>query len=117
MRTVSIISAALLALHANHAIAKDVSVADFGLHADGVQNATPYVRQALEALRDTGGTWKSPKGVYHFSIDGTEISKTYVSNNQDDFPKWAAMPMHGLKQVTVDGEGSLFLFHHRMTVF
>lgn len=92
-------------------------MADFGLRTDGTQNATPFVRRALEAIGQEGGMLKFPKGTYHFGIDGSEVSETYVSNNQADFPKWAAMPLRGMKNVTVDGGGSLFLCHHRMTVF
>jgi len=95
--------------------ASALSVADLGLPADGTRNATPYVRRALAELSG-GGTLVFPKGIYHFDLDGTETVEPYVSNNQDDFPKWLAMPVRGMRNLTIDGGGSLFLFHHRMMV-
>lgn len=100
--------------------AADLSIADFGIKANSNTNTTPAVRKALEKLKtDGGGTLVFPKGTYHFHVDGTKIVKDglYVSNNQDDFPKWIAMPIEGMKNVTIDGKGSTFLFHHRMMVF
>ncbi len=97
-----------------------LSVADLGLKPDSDQNATPIVRKALEQLKaDGGGTLVFPKGTYHFQKEGTLLTKDgpYVSNNQDDFPKWTAMPILEMKNITIDGSGSLFLMHHRMIVF
>ena len=100
-----------------------LSVADLGLKPDSDQNATPIVNKALAKLKaDGGGTLTFPKGTYHFHAEGCRVSQNgtdgpYVSNNQDDFPKWTAMPIKGMKNVTIDGSGSLFLIHHRMMVF
>ena len=82
--------------------ASALSVADLGLPADGTRNATPYVRRALAELSG-GGTLVFPKGIYHFDLDGTETVEPYVSNNQDDFPKWLAMPVRGMRNLTIDG--------------
>jgi hypothetical protein len=96
------------------------SVNEFGLTPNSSQNATPIVRKALEKLKaEGGGTLVFPKGTYHFHTEGSRITQDgpYVSNNQDDFPKWTAIPMIGMKNITIDGSGSLFLMHHRMMVF
>jgi len=102
------------------ASAKTISVAQLGLTTTGTQNATPIVRKALEQLKaDGGGTLYFPKGTYHFKAEGALVTTDgpYVSNNQDDFPKWTAMPVIDMKNITIDGGGSLFLMHHRMIVF
>jgi hypothetical protein len=115
---VRLAAAAVFALGVSVGESKDVSVATFGLTHTGTTNATPYVRAALAALRQQGGgTLVFPKGVYHFDVDGTEAAEPYVSNNEDDFPKLIAIPLKGAKNLTIDGGGSLFLFHHRMMAF
>ena len=97
-----------------------ISVSNLGLNPDSNQNATPIVRQALETLKATGGgTLIFPKGTYHFYEEGSLLTKDspYVSNNQDEFPKWTAFSIKNMQNLTIDGSGSLFLFHHRMMVF
>lgn len=120
IRLIFFLSLATLAMNLS---AGTISVADLGLKPDSHQNATPIVRKALNQLKsDGGGTLIFPKGTYHFHAEGCRVSKTgtdgpYVSNNQDDFPKWTAMPIKEMKNITIDGSGSLFLMHHRMMVF
>ncbi len=100
--------------------ALEISVADLGLLPSPEQNATPVFQRAIDKLVEAGGgTLTVPKGTYHFQVDGARVvtDGLYVSNNQDDFPKWVAMTLDGAKNITIEGNGSEFLFHHRMTAF
>ena len=104
----------------SQANALEISVADLGLSPSPEQNATPVFQQAIDKLIEAGGgTLVCPKGIYHFQVDGARVvtDGIYVSNNQDDFPKWVAMTLDGAKNITIEGNGSEFLFHHRMTAF
>jgi len=100
--------------------ALEISIADFGLKPSPEQNATPVFQKAVDQLIEAGGgTLNVPKGTYHFQVDGARVvtDGLYVSNNQDDFPKWVAMTLDGAKNITIEGNGSEFIFHHRMTAF
>jgi hypothetical protein len=99
---------------------KTITISDLGLKPNSGQNATPIVRKAIESLKAAGGgKLVFPKGTYDFYEEGSLLTKDspYVSNNQDDFPKWTAFPIKEMQNLTIEGSGSLFLFHHRMIVF
>lgn len=115
---------ALLSLIAAAAVSQapalEISITDFGLQPSPEHNATPVFQKAIDQLIEAGGgTLNVPKGTYHFQVDGARVvtDGLYVSNNQDDFQKWVAMTLHGAKNITIEGNGSEFLFHHRMTAF
>lgn len=104
-----------LAASAAIATGKNLNIATTGLRTDGSQNATPYVRRAVqEVVRSGGGIVAFPKGIYQFDIDGSLEARPYVSNNQSDFPKHIAIPLDGAKNLVIDGGGSLFVFRHKL---
>ena len=74
-------------------------------------NATPKVVSALNSIKAAGGgELHFEKGEYHFFKEGTHKEFFGVSNNSA-CDKYIAFPIIGMENVTVDGHGSLFIFH------
>lgn len=72
----------------------------------------------LEARQDTSHlTVIFPKGTYHFYEEGTFTKEYYISNHDQTNPKAVAFALENLKNVTIDGQGSEFIFHGRMVSF
>ena len=78
-------------------------------------NATPAVRAAAERLRD-GGTLRFAPGEYHFFEDGAK-DVFLASVGSSTGMKKAVFHLDGLKNVTIDGGGSTFVFHGRAFPF
>ena len=75
------------------------------------KNSTPAVVRALETLRASGGgELHFETGEYHFFKDGTHREFFAVSNNSA-CEKCIVFPLIGVENLTVDGHGSVFVFH------
>ncbi len=75
------------------------------------ENATPLVVRALEQLcQSGGGTLAFETGEYHFYEEGTRREFMAVSNNSA-CDKAMAFPILEMENITVDGHGSVFVFH------
>ena len=81
-------------------------------HSDDM---TPEVFQTLESCPD-GATLKFPKGEYHFYPDRAFEKYYYISNNRHSL-KRVAFPIIEKKNITVDGNGSRFIFHGEIVPF
>ena len=75
----------------------------------GAGLTTAQARQAAEALKD-GQTLSVRKGVYHFDATGAKRVFLAPSNN-DAGEKDIVFPLFDKHDVTVDGNGSTFIFH------
>lgn len=87
---------------------------EFGL-APGPGDASASLRRALAALREApGSVLKLKKGDYHFHADGALRRHFHISNH--DQPLWhpVGVPLVDLRDVTLDGAGSTFVFHGMM---
>ena len=79
--------------------------------ANAVQNATSAVVRALAEIREAGGgELHFEKGEYHFYREGAERRYFAVSNNSAG-EKHIVFPIIDAENITVDGHGSLFVFH------
>ena len=75
------------------------------------ENATPTVVRALEMIKKAGGgELHFEKGEYHFYKEGTKSEFFAVSNNSANI-KHMVFPLIGMNDITVDGGGSVFVFH------
>jgi hypothetical protein len=100
----------LLAAAAIQAQAKTINIADFGALPDG-RDDTRAVKAALQACKEQGATkLVFPKGRYDFYPAFAEEFYYFISNN-DEGLKRVAFPMLGIKNLTLDGQGSEFIFH------
>ncbi|WP_052572750.1 NPCBM/NEW2 domain-containing protein [Haloferula sp. BvORR071] len=92
--------------------ARTFAGADFGIRPEVEEDQSSAFRKAIQALREApGSTLKLAKGTYHFRREGALKHHFHVSNH--DQPKWhpVSIPLVDLRGVTIDGQGSLFLFH------
>ncbi len=72
----------------------------------------------LEARQDTSHlTVVFPKGTYHFYEEGAFTKEYYISNHDQDNPKKVGFALENLSNLTIDGQGSEFIFHGRMVPF
>ena len=95
--------------------ARVMSGAEFGLKPGVRDDQSPAMRRALAALREApGSTLKLEKGDYHFLHTGALKRHFHISNH--DQPTWhpVGVPLVDLKNITIDGAGSTFVFHGLM---
>ena len=78
-------------------------------------NATPAVSAAVARLRD-GDTLRFANGEYHFFEKGAK-DLFLASAGSSTGMKKAVVHLYGLKDVTVDGGGSRFVFHENTFPF
>lgn len=90
--------------------AKEINVADYGVLPDG-RDDTFALRKALQACKETGAErLVFPKGRYDFKPGFAEELYFFISNN-DEGMKRVAFPLVGTENLTIDGQGSEFVFH------
>ena len=91
------------------------------LKPDTKENSSPAVVKFIEQLQSrktaTPITVKFPKGRYDFYEDGAFVREYYISNHDQDNPKRVAFALENLQNLTIDGQGSEFVFHGRMIPF
>ena len=83
----------------------------------GQADAGPALRDALARLQASGqgGELELAKGIYHFYVDSAPQLSFHVSNNDQPAVHPVALPLAGLRQVKVKGNGSKFILHGAMT--
>ncbi len=93
-----------------------INVADFGVIPGG-KDCTRELKNALAACRAKGAKrLVFPKGQYHFLPDHADEAYLFVSNN-DEGLKRMAFPLFGFEDLTIDGQGSEFIFHGFLNPF
>ncbi len=73
------------------------------------ENFTPKVVSAINELKN-GGIIEFEKGEYHFFPEGA-VEKYFAPTNNGNGIKKIAFPLIGVKNITIDGGGSTFIFH------
>ena len=79
-------------------------------------NASVFVVKALEDMKKNGGELVFEKGEYHFYTEGTHVGE-FVTSNSGSGVKHVAFPFVDAKNITVDGNGSVFVFHEGVFPF
>ena len=95
-----------------------ISVADYGAIADSEADACLAFNRSIEALRASNASdLRIPRGTYHLHWHSCPHSLMYVSNTVvTPLPaKPIGLWLRGLRDVVVEGEGSLLLMHGLMT--
>lgn len=84
---------------------------------DIAADASPAVlAQVLQAKANGTTEFVFEKGTYHFYPDRALEKFAHISNHNDVFIT-TAFPIEGLKNITIDGQGSEFIFHGLMVPF
>ena len=95
--------------------ARVLSVTNFGIRPNSRVNAVKAVRAAIEACRGKEGmTLVFPKGRYDFWAQHSEEIEYYESNTTDNNPRICPVVLKGIKGLTIEGNGSEFVYHGRM---
>jgi hypothetical protein len=90
--------------------ARVIHVADYGVLPNG-KDCARALKQALAACRAEGvKRLVFPKGRYEFHPEHADEAYLFVSNN-DEGLKRIAFPLVGFNDLTIDGQGSEFVFH------
>ncbi|MDD3468789.1 MAG: hypothetical protein PHE53_02275 [Thermoguttaceae bacterium] len=86
-------------------------------------HGVPGIQQQLDQLAQTAENATStkapttitiPNGTYHFYFDQGIRQTHYISNHDQSNPKSIGIVMENLKNVTLDCQNSLFIFHGKM---
>lgn len=95
--------------------ARIVDVSEFGIVPG--RDVTMQVNDLVQALKgEANVTLSFPKGQYDFYPENAvEVYRTVA--NHDNGLKRMAFPLFGHKNLTIEGNGSLFMFHGRLVPF
>lgn len=82
-------------------------------------DAGPALRKLISNAGNMGAekqrtTIELPKGVYHFYPESATLLSYYISNHDQQDMQPVGIPLVGLKNVTINGNGSTFVFHGAM---
>ncbi|MDO6429300.1 right-handed parallel beta-helix repeat-containing protein [Flavitalea sp. BT771] len=100
-----------------------VVVTDFGAAPGSGKDAVPAIRRALAACRKKGrAILVFPKGRYDLYPDSAEKKEYFLSNTSSETEcpsKWKTigMMLEGMKDLTVEGNGSMLICHGKMITF
>lgn len=101
----------------------DANITDFGAEPNSFRDATESVKQAINACKDKPGSrLVFPEGRYDFWPDEAEQREYFISNTstEDECPskiKTIGLLFENMKDLTVEGNGSLFVFHGKMVTW
>ncbi|MBF6598702.1 MAG: alpha-1,3-galactosidase B [Fermentimonas sp.] len=94
------------------------SIADYGISPNTRENVSAAAHRLINDLQNRTDTAHInvifPKGTYHFYEDSAFVREYYISNHDQDNPKKVGLALENLKNITIDGMGSTFIFHGRM---
>ncbi|CAG7625490.1 Alpha-1,3-galactosidase B [Paenibacillus solanacearum] len=91
---------------------------DFGLQAGGEHDATLAVYDALKACRQAAKpTLVFPAGTYHFHPEKAVERYYHITNHDQGATSRTAFPLLEMEGLTIDGQGSQFMFHGRIIPF
>lgn len=101
-----------------------IRLTDFGVLPDSYLDAQPAMTRAIEAAAEITGPvlLDCPKGCYHFYPEEAIRKPYYISNTTSeeenpDVTKTIGILLKGLHNLTFEGNGSLFIFHGKQTMF
>ena len=95
------------------------NISQFGLKANSNKNASPVVRKAIAKIKAECRDGEKvilrfPAGRYNFHEAGSTVREYYISNHDQDNPKKVGIALEDMKNLTIDGQGSEFVFYGRM---
>ncbi|MGG1515520.1 right-handed parallel beta-helix repeat-containing protein [Paenibacillus oryzisoli] len=89
-----------------------LSIQDFGAEPNQASDATLAVFAALERCRELERpTLLFPEGTYHFWPEHAVERQLFIPNHDQDKNRRIAFPLFGMNGLTIDGQGSEFIFH------
>lgn len=104
-----------------HCHAQTVSVADAGIRPDTYENVTARIQKIIDdAIRSGKTSLTFEKGRYDFWPDGAIREKYFISNTSTEKEdslkiRTVGMLFRNARNLTIEGNGALFVFHSKMT--
>ena len=98
---------------------KVVEMRNYGLVPDTHENLSPKLQKALQDIKSQVAlgdkvTLLFESGRYDFHPEGAAVREYYISNHDQTNPKKVGIALEDMKNLTLDGQGSEFVFHGRM---
>lgn len=100
-----------------------INVTDYGIEPNSFEDAVPAIKKAIAACGDGQAvTLNFPKGRYDFWWQLAEERNYYISNTSTEAEcpsklKRAGLLFENKSNITIEGNGSLFVFHGKMITF
>jgi len=89
-----------------------IKMSDYDLKPDSKENAIPFIIKAIaECKKHPNSILLFEKGRYDFRIEPAHTREYFESNTTNDGPKNLAILIEGCTGLTLDGNGSEFVFH------
>lgn len=119
MKLLSVLSLSLVLSCTTLSAQKVYEISAFGLKANSSKNASPVLQKALAKIKAEYKEGEKvilrfPEGRYEFHEKGAAVREYYVSNHDQTNPKKVGIALEDMKNLTLDGQGSEFVFHGRM---
>ena len=119
MKLLSVLSLSLVLSCTTLAAQKVYEISAFGLKANSSKNASPVLQKALAKIKAEYKEGEKvilrfPEGRYEFHEKGAAVREYYISNHDQTNPKKVGIALEDMKNLTLDGQGSEFVFHGRM---
>lgn len=119
MKLLSVLSLSLVLSCTTLSAQKVYEISAFGLKANSSKNASPVLQKALAKIKTEYKEGEKvilrfPEGRYEFHEKGAAVREYYISNHDQTNPKKVGIALEDMKNLTLDGQGSEFVFHGRM---
>ena len=119
MKLLSVLSLSLVLSCTTVSAQKVYEISAFGLKANSSKNASPVLQKALAKIKAEYKEGEKvilrfPEGRYEFHEKGAAVREYYISNHDQTNPKKVGIALEDMKNLTLDGQGSEFVFHGRM---
>ena len=119
MKLLSVLSLSLVLSCTTLSAQKVYEISAFGLKANSSKNASPVLQKALAKIKAEYKEGEKvilrfPEGRYEFHEKGAAVREYYISNHDQTNPKKVDIALEDMKNLTLDGQGSEFVFHGRM---
>ena len=119
MKLLSVLSLSLVLSCTTLSAQKVYEISAFGLKANSSKNASPVLQKALAKIKAEYKEGEKvilrfPEGRYEFHEKGAAVREYYISNHDQTNPKNVGIALEDMKNLTLDGQGSEFVFHGRM---
>lgn len=119
MKLLSVLSLSLVLSCTTLSAQKVYEISAFVLKANSSKNASPVLQKALAKIKAEYKEGEKvilrfPEGRYEFHEKGAAVREYYISNHDQTNPKKVGIALEDMKNLTLDGQGSEFVFHGRM---
>lgn len=94
-----------------------IDVSDHGIISNTGESITAAINRLIEDLDEGPVTIVFPKGRYDFYPDSGYLKHYYETNTYDVNPKRLAIFLENKKNISIDGQGSEFVYHGHIQPF